>query len=331
MSDGPDVGALVINYHYVHGADAPFKGLRGVTPERFAAQMATLARELEMVDGAALQAGKGWSDAPAVVTFDDGLKDITDHCLDVLVRHRIPAMIFLNSLPYTDAKVLGVHKVHMLQGKLGFGAFRKAFEEAVAAFGVGDQVEAISRLGLGPLYRYDTDDVRAFKTFVNYTLAYPALDRVLAALFEREFGDEAAVCRALYMSVDDTKRCLDAGLTLGVHTHSHRVLSRLDLDAQRAEIQTTADLLADLFGVHDSFIAYPNGNPGVINRDTVLACEEASLVGGFVLGRRLARQHHFREKWFIPRFDVNDVFRDGDDKIVVEEMPDVPFLPDAVA
>jgi peptidoglycan/xylan/chitin deacetylase (PgdA/CDA1 family) len=92
----PPRGVVVLCYHRVGGNS----GLELDMPvDRFAAQMAWLEGSAAVValDDALdiLEAGEDPGRDVVVVTFDDGTPDFADHALPVLVRHRIPATLYV--------------------------------------------------------------------------------------------------------------------------------------------------------------------------------------------------------------------------------------------
>lgn len=92
----PRRGIAVLLYHRV-GAGS---GLQVDLPtDLFDQQMAELAvggRPVELDDALAqLQDPVPRGDDPVVVTFDDGTADFVDHALPVLVRHRVPAVLYV--------------------------------------------------------------------------------------------------------------------------------------------------------------------------------------------------------------------------------------------
>jgi peptidoglycan/xylan/chitin deacetylase (PgdA/CDA1 family) len=92
----PSPGAVILLYHRV-GTGA---GLElDIPADAFDRQMAMIAESgrAAHLDQAveALAAGAPLSVHPAVVTFDDGTADVVDHALPILVRHRVPATVYV--------------------------------------------------------------------------------------------------------------------------------------------------------------------------------------------------------------------------------------------
>jgi peptidoglycan/xylan/chitin deacetylase (PgdA/CDA1 family) len=92
----PRPGLTILIYHRVGGASG---GEVDIDIKMFADQMAELGsagRAVSLDDGIAWLAGKGPDiESPVAVTFDDGTPEVFDHALPVLVRHDIPATLYL--------------------------------------------------------------------------------------------------------------------------------------------------------------------------------------------------------------------------------------------
>jgi peptidoglycan/xylan/chitin deacetylase (PgdA/CDA1 family) len=300
--------AVIVNYHYCHPRDAFLRGTNAITPEEFAAQLRALRQNFvcttigELTDPAA-----SLPEAVAVVTFDDGLKDVIEYALPLLQRWEVPATIFCSSGPLVEGRMLNVHRGHLLQARLGAARFREEFERELAACGPV-ALEPVERLGLRDLHVYDDPPTRRFKTLLNFEVPYADLDAILARMFERFVGDEHEIVPKVYMSAGDLRRCLDAGLELGGHGHRHRVHSRLTDAEQRQEIETPADYFRSEFGLSAMPWAYPWGFAGTWNGATPRLLEDAGFASGATMVRAIVKPSDLRWRWELPRFDVKDVF-----------------------
>jgi peptidoglycan/xylan/chitin deacetylase (PgdA/CDA1 family) len=304
--------ALIINYHYCHPDEGVLQGLKGITPRQLDQQLRTLTQNFvcttmsELLDPSA-----SLPETVAVLSFDDGLKDLLVHALPVLQRWRVPAMVNCCSSPLLERRVLNVHRSQLLQARLGARRFQCEFDAALAQL-PPQELRLPEGIDLATLYVYDDEPTRRFKTRLNFALPDDALDTVLQTLFQTFIGPEAEVLDALYLSVDDLRRCRDAGIEIGLHTHSHRVLSRLSEKAQRHDLQTAIDFFRDRLGLATLHLAYPYGIGGSWNRDSVRVAHELGFASAVTKVRTIAKPADLEHRLEIPRFDVQDVFdREG--------------------
>jgi len=302
--------AVAINYHFVRSRNGGRFGLRAhERPERFAQQLARLARDFrfcrvrDLVDpGTELPASN------IVLTFDDGAKDVAEQAVTLLERHGATATVFVCAQPYLEGRLLEVQKIELLMQKLSLERFREAFyAEIERQFPEGVEREPLGFAGSYRFYRYDEAAIREFKLDLNYRLPYANVLPVLDALFSAVFGAgaEADAVRKTYLSLDDLKRLLDRGFELGVHTSRHRVLPRLDFDAQKREIQTGVEFLRATTGQTQFAVAYPFG---FHDERTRKAMQELGLLAGLTMERRVIDPEDIRARWSLPRYDVNDCF-----------------------
>ncbi|WP_340117705.1 polysaccharide deacetylase family protein [Pelagibius sp. 7325] len=314
MSGAGD-GVLVVNYHYCQPPDnGVFSGMTSVRPDKFAAQVDSMRARFRPLRASDLPA----AESGFLITFDDGTRDVFEHALPILKAAAVPAVIYCCSQPVLEGRVLDVQKVHMLQSRLGRERFRRAFLDLLAELPNGGERDDPSALGLDYMYRYDDPETRRFKFLLNVELPYHLLSSVLERMFAEEFGDEREIVRHVYMSEDDIRRAADMGFEIGVHTHAHRLLSRLDAGAQRAEIETPLNLFQDLLGERTFTMSYPYGIRGSFNATTKSVLTDLGIGVAFSLGRRIHRLDQQCDLLEIPRFDVNDVF-DAQGELIVPE------------
>ncbi len=123
--------ALIVSYHYCHPTNTWLAGTKSITPEEFDAQLRVLTQNFVCTTmGELMNPAADLPETVAVITFDDGFKDVAEFALPLLQRWRVPATVYCCSAPLLDRAVLNVHRVHLLQAKLGLTRFREAFESA---------------------------------------------------------------------------------------------------------------------------------------------------------------------------------------------------------
>ena len=301
--------ALIVNYHYCR-AETPDRRARGISPDAFDRHLAAISKICEPIhiQDLPLAQNNGSEKVGCVFTFDDGTRDVFDNALPLIAKHRVSSIVFCCSQPYLEKRVLNVQKTHLLQELWGWHGFRVRFMAALSDDPDGSAREDASALGLDVMYRYDDAQTAAFKRLVNVELPYAVVNRVLDLLFESAYGSQADAVRHLYMSLDDVKRCADRGVGIGVHTHSHCMLSRLSPDEQELEIAQPIELFRDTLGVKVDLLSYPYGIRGSWNDATKSIAKAHGLRGAFTLGRSVYRATRDRDPFEMPRFDVNDVF-----------------------
>jgi len=303
--------ALIVSYHYCHPTGSWLKGTKSITPDQFDSQLRLLKQNFVCTTmGELMNPAANLPETVAVVTFDDGFKDVVEHALPLLQRWDVPATVYCCSAPLLERSVLNVHRVHLLQAQLGLDRFRQAFEELVASR-PPVALQPLTHPGLLKLYPYDDEATRRFKRLLNFDLPYSELDVVLKLLFERLIGEDAAIASKLYMSEADLRRCQDAGIEVGVHGHSHRVLSRLSEAEQRVDLGTCTDFLRRTCGLAEVHASYPYGIDGSWNDATTRVAASLGLASATTKVRAIVKPADLRGRWELPRYDVRDVFDDS--------------------
>ena len=300
--------AVIVSYHYCHPTGGWLKGTKSITPEEFDAQLRSLTQNFVCTTmGELMNPAADLPETVAVVTFDDGFKDVIEHALPLLQRWRVPATVYCCSAPFVERTVLNVHRVHLLQAKLGLDRFRDAFDE-LRASRPPVALEPSTHPGLLGLYPYDDEPTRRFKRLLNFELPYRELDPILRELFERFIGPDQEVAAKLYLSESDLRRCQDAGLEIGVHGHSHRVLSRLTEDEQRVELGTCVEYLRGACGLTEVHASYAYGIDGSWDDATKRVAASIGLASASTKVRAIAKPSDLRGRWELPRYDVRDIF-----------------------
>jgi carbamoyltransferase len=308
--------AVILTYHYCHPkTDDVFPGLKSITPEELDRQVEQLNREFQFVTVAQLlDADLKLPHSVAVLTFDDGLRDFQDHAMPVLARWKVPATIYCPSAPLMSRRLLDVHRIHLLHGRLGIAGFRARFDRLLATVPNDYELDSLEALGIENPYQYDDEETRKFKTQLNYELPYDVIAPILQKMVEETFGPEAAIVERLYLGIKDLKEVQAAGHDVGIHTHTHPILSRLNERDQRCELSTAAQFFRDSLGLRTIHVAYPYGRPGTWNHLTKKVMKDLGFIGGVTMARRVAKPQDLSARWEIPRFDVRDLF-DKDNKL----------------
>jgi peptidoglycan/xylan/chitin deacetylase (PgdA/CDA1 family) len=200
-----------------------------------------------------LQAGKPLPKRATVLTFDDGYASNARIALPILRRYNIPATIYLA----TDF----VHNgVHLWPDRIEYALTHTEQQKLEITLGDAElslplQGETARRFALGAL-------CAALKLIPQEQL-YAETARVENALGCAIAGDPDPADIYQPLTWAEAKALASSGLiTLGAHTHHHRILGRCSEETARAEIATSRRLIEENTGVKVSTFAYPNGKPG---------------------------------------------------------------------
>lgn len=239
--------AILIYHRVLPVPDRLFPG--EIDAQRFAHQMRFLAKNFCVLPlrEAALRLRAGTLPRRSCcITFDDGYADNLTTATPILEKLGLPATVFVAS-EYLDGGLM--------------------FNDAVLAIARSTPLAVLdlTPLGLGRWPLATDDDRRAMVAALLSQLKYvPPQDRA------RRVADlvAAAQCPALPTNLMITTAQLaqlsQRGVEIGGHTHSHAILTTLDLAQVKAEIERNKQVIFAATGQPVRAFAYPNGAP---NRD----------------------------------------------------------------
>lgn len=280
----------VINYHRVNVPGAAREldeGTLDATPAGFDAQVAFLKREFDLLTPQRLREhlhGRPWPRRAALITFDDGYLDNAEQALPILQRHGATALFFIATSYVDQQRVFWWDRISYIVKH----ARRPQLELTYPA----PQVVEVRH-----------DPAAAQRTLHALVKRTPGLDleRFLSHLAEAadvawtDALDRELASRVV-MTWEHVRELHRAGMGIGSHTRSHRVLGTVphaELDDELAG--SRRDLAAQL---HDEVwaIAYPVGYRIVDDDQIVASLEHAGYEAGFSYGsgvQRLDAYHRY--------------------------------------
>jgi peptidoglycan/xylan/chitin deacetylase (PgdA/CDA1 family) len=235
----------ILTFHRVNDDHDPF--MPSLPTAVFASRMAHIARHYQVLSVeemvARLQEGRVPRNALAL-TFDDGYRDNFTHVAPILKRLGLPATIFLVTGYIGTPNAMWFDRVAM--------AFKIATARRVAVGNgrvlplgaVRDRLAALDA-ALAHLKRLPDEERRA------------EVDRLSAALPP---GSPERPKR-LMLSWDEVRALRGLGFSIGAHTVTHSVLSRLTPDRAWDEIHGSKTAIEKVLDGPVSAFAYPNGGP----------------------------------------------------------------------
>jgi peptidoglycan/xylan/chitin deacetylase (PgdA/CDA1 family) len=241
-----------------------------------------------------------------LLTFDDGLKDHIEHVLPILLERKIFAIFFVSTLPLVSKNMLAVHLTHKL---LSLGK-----SDAILDFFRGQLPNTVwGKLNFGVAANaytkhLDLDVNVTIKKIINYLFTDFDLSEVLN-LTSREFLSNTLteISASWYLSDQDLKFISKAGMKIGSHASTHKLLSLLNQDEIFNELSESRSILEDILGkVVDEF-CYPYGGIHSYNGHVKEALIQLKYsVAHDVAPRKISRKD-LEDRYQLPRFNCNEL------------------------
>ncbi len=264
----------VLAYHRV--LDLPAAGFDAdrsnvsATPAAFREQMDHVRARFDVIDVDRLLAwlrGEGaLPDRPLLITFDDGYRDNFEQAFPILREKRLPAVLFVTT---------------------GFvGSSRPFYWDRVAGAFERTRRASASVAGIGALaWGSERDRDRALRAVIGRLKRLPNEEKEhrVDALVDALDIEAAPGADSLSLSWDQVREMAANGISIGGHTHTHPILSRLPLDEARAEIATCIARLEAEVPRSVPVFAYTNGLEGDFGLEHERILAERGVRAAFTL------------------------------------------------
>ena len=235
-------------------------------------------------------------DKKILLTFDDGLCDHYQYIFPELKARNITAIFFIPTIPFLDKnKLLSVHKLHILYGRLGWENFKNLFlsklnltdYEFNLKFKNNNHIKA---------YPLDENKISIFKYALNYILDETLVDKITDELIS-EYIDKDIVGN-FYITKSNIKEMQNYGMVFGAHGHNHKPFSSFDNSKFKIEISTFTKILKEL-SIDPFSVSYPFGDISSINDENIDLLKSFNYKIGFMAEKKVYNNDFFR----IPRKD----------------------------
>ena len=224
------------------------------------------------------------------LTFDDGYRDNLEHALPVLVRHRVPATMFLT--PGFIERTAPLWWLDLEDVVRRAGTIEVDWGEGTRVLSCADDRCADDRLPdavLRPSRR-----------------AEQRLREVIAKLAKVHGVDSASIAAA---------QCLDwAGvgalaaeplITIGAHTMTHPMLAHHDVATVCHELEQSRRVLSERLERAVRHVAYPVGDAGSAGRREFLVAQELGFQIGVTTRPGMLFPDHLDHPLALPRLSLN--------------------------
>ena len=300
---------IAVNFHYVQPEDSyPFPGIYPTPVDKLAAQLERIGEHFDFVSQNdlidAVNGGAPLPDRACLVTFDDGLRSQYENALPVLTRQGIPAVFFVNALPYSERTPCLVHKIHWLRANLRPAEFLSAIDSSLVA-ATGQRLDQClpPREAARRQYAYDDAETAQLKFLLNNVMPPATRDAVVSQVFARAVENEADFCQCFYLSRDELTE-LHAHGFLGIHSYAHLPLSQLPAEDIRRDISRNLAVIQSIAGDGIRAVSYPYGGTEAVSHHVAACCQSLGLRVGFTMER--AFNLTLEQPLLFARFDTND-------------------------
>jgi peptidoglycan/xylan/chitin deacetylase (PgdA/CDA1 family) len=300
----------IVMYHYVR----PIKGsawpkIKGLELEGFRRQIDYLSSHYQIVTAEdvidAVRIGKELPSNACWLTFDDGYKDHYIHVLPELCKKGIQGSFFPPVKPITERVMLDVNSIHHILASVNdIHSLVADLNSECRCFGISDGDIKCFWDEYAVASRYDTKEVIYVKRLLQHALPETIRNKITSNLFEKYVGlSQIEFANHLYMSVEEVRDLVEAGMYVGSHGYRHLWLNREDRSSQKSEIDLSLEFLSSIGArTKDWIMCYPYGG---FNQDTLDYLEQVECAVGVTteVGKVDLKE---RNPLTMPRFDTND-------------------------
>lgn len=270
VADTPDAHELTIR-HFRHQLDWLTKNFDVLTPEQFV----SLDRNRKLT-------GK----PKVLLTFDDAFISIQEHVYAELKKRGLRGLVFVPSEPVIENDTIWP--------QLNSDLFMCGEYEQLPAFDGSDR--ELAPRNMQERIAAEKEVRQRLKKMPN-TERRAAMDKLKAAA---NWTSDQLQHDSRIMSWSELRACADV-FSYGGHTHTHPIMSSQSRQAQRDDVQTCVEHLHNELGVAPLMFAYPNGEPGDYNEDSIAVLREAGYQWAFTT--------------------EEGIYRLGDDPMTIRRLP----------
>ncbi len=230
-----------------------------------------------------------------VLTFDDGYRDNREHALPILKRHGAPFTLYVPSA-FADGR-----------GEIWWLAVEKAIARnariEIELGGVARDFDCATPEG----------KAEAFRAIMEYLMNCPTAAEFQQVVRELAFSygvDMAAQCRETCMGWDEiAEMAEDPLVTIGGHTVSHRILSKLSAADAYGEMEDGVRAIEAKLGRRPAHFSYPVGSPMAASSREFALATDVGFVTAVTTRPGVLYPEHASHLTALPRISVNGEFQ----------------------
>jgi peptidoglycan/xylan/chitin deacetylase (PgdA/CDA1 family) len=242
-------------------------------------------------------------DGKVLLTFDDALSCHFQYVFPELKSRNLCGMFYIPTSPFTDGRILDVHRIHLLCGALDGRELLEYALSVISADMVPVKIrEEFDKKTYSNQVNYD--GVSEFKRLLNYFVDYQYRSEILDAI-GKKFNLRLDTS-SFYLKVSQIKEMAANNMLIGSHTSTHPVMSKLSAGEQAVEIESSFEFLSSISRLPLRTYCHPYGGFHSFNEDTIRLLHDCKVDFSFnVESREINSQDRSQSIQFLPRFDCN--------------------------
>lgn len=292
-------------YHYVREHDPQLPQFRYLDRRNFERQLDYFAANGGFVDFDAWCGFLAGDAMPTgfILTFDDAMRCHRDFAFEILRARGLWGIFYVPTQPYAGGGLLDVHKIHLLTGAFDgralYGFLKSIITPEMVPFAKREEFDRLTYVT-----QENYEGVSEFKRILNYfvdeSLKSQLIDAV-AQYFDYSYPDN------FYITPEAIREMAEGGMIMGSHSVSHPVMSKLDREAQKAELEQSFACLEAMTGLRQKTYCHPYGGFHSFNQDTVDLLDGLKVDYAFnVESRDIEPADIVQSRQFLPRYDCNE-------------------------
>lgn len=239
------------------------------------------------------------------LTFDDSLKSHYKYVFKILKKHKLNGIFYVPTLPYTQKKILEVHKIHLILRTFGELIAYKQLKKIIELKMIDGKNKKFFQ---NKIYKNQSNSFEEnyFKKLLNYYIKDKYKSYLIKKLFNYFFSDldEERFCTNFYLTEKEIKIMANNGMVFGGHTISHRVISKLSKKEMYREIKSSVDFAYN-FSPFKTF-SYPYGGFHTFNNHAEKFLEKQNVKFSMNVENKDIRYKDFiKRPQALSRFDCN--------------------------
>lgn len=297
---------ISIVYHKVKKYDKNFRYDKFLHINNFKKQVNYFQKKFNFIDCKKLFDNKQiFNKNDIFLTFDDGLKDHYKYVFPFLRKKKINAIFYIPSQPFVEKKILKVHKIHLLLGKINYSLILDYINKNVPKRFVDFSQRKKFDLIVYKKQKNIDQNVK-IKKFLNYSIKKEFQKKIVEKMFKYFFPtiSEKQFVKKYYMNENELRNLAKHDMILGSHTASHELLSTIPFAKARKEIDLSINYL-EQFTKFKTF-CYPYGSKMSYNNKIKNYLKKKVSFSVTVTNKKISNYDLKKNRQEISRLDCNN-------------------------